>query len=67
MTRTRIESHATSPKLIPTTTRHTPVESTGVCNVYQPLVALYFVLIMNNASNMLRDIEDSPPLRLRRC
>jgi hypothetical protein len=50
MTRTRIESRATFPKLMQTNTQHTPVESSEVCNVYQPLETMYFVLIMNNAS-----------------
>jgi Ca2+-binding EF-hand superfamily protein len=58
MTRARIESLLASfPKLIPTNTQHTSVETTEVRYVYQPLEDLYILLITNKASNILQDIE----------
>src|SRR5580658_8007123 len=51
MTRTRIESLLASfPKLIPTNTQHTSVETADVRYVYQPLEDLYILLITNKAS-----------------
>ncbi|KAF5366311.1 hypothetical protein D9758_005714 [Tetrapyrgos nigripes] len=58
MTRTRIESLLASfPKLIPTNTQHTTVETAEVRYVYQPLEDLYILLITNKASNILLDID----------
>ncbi|KLO20115.1 hypothetical protein SCHPADRAFT_863921 [Schizopora paradoxa] len=58
MTRTRIESLLGSfPKLIPTGSQHTSVETSEVRYVYQPLEDLYILLITNKASNILQDIE----------
>lgn len=58
MTRTRIESLLASfPKLIPTNTQHTSVETAEVRFVYQPLEDLYILLITNKASNILQDID----------
>ncbi|KAL0064799.1 coatomer subunit delta [Marasmius tenuissimus] len=58
MTRARIESLLASfPKLIPTNTQHTSVETADVRYVYQPLEDLYIVLITNKASNILLDID----------
>jgi len=58
MTRTRIESLLASfPKLIPTNTQHTSVETADVRYVYQPLEDLYILLITNKASNILQDID----------
>ena len=58
MSRTRIESLLASfPKLIPTNTQHTSVETPDVRYVYQPLEDLYILLITNKASNILQDID----------
>ena len=58
MSRTRIESLLASfPKLIPTNTQHTSVETRDVRYVYQPLEDLYILLITNKASNILQDID----------
>jgi hypothetical protein len=58
MSRARIESLLASfPKVIPTNTQHTSVETADVRYVYQPLEDLYILLITNKGSNILQDIE----------
>ncbi|KZT08764.1 uncharacterized protein LAESUDRAFT_53433 [Laetiporus sulphureus 93-53] len=58
MTRERIDSLLASfPKLIPTGTQHTSVETEDARYVYQPLEDLYILLITNKASNILQDID----------
>ncbi|KAI0347581.1 hypothetical protein BDW22DRAFT_1349581 [Trametopsis cervina] len=58
MPRARIESLLASfPKVIPTNTQHTSVETSDVRYVYQPLEDLYILLITNKASNILQDID----------
>ncbi|CDO73414.1 hypothetical protein BN946_scf185013.g48 [Trametes cinnabarina] len=58
MSRARIESLLASfPKLIPTGTQHTSVETADVRYVYQPLEDLYILLITNKSSNILQDID----------
>lgn len=58
MTRARVEGLLTSfPKLIPTNSQHTSVETADVRYVYQPLEDLYILLITNKGSNILQDID----------
>jgi len=58
MSQTWIKSLLASfPKLVPTNTQHTSVETPDVRYVYQPLEDLYILLITNKASNILQDID----------
>ncbi|KAF8330777.1 uncharacterized protein EI90DRAFT_3145697 [Cantharellus anzutake] len=58
MPRSRIEGLLSSfPRLIPTNSQHTSVETADVRYVYQPLEELYILLITNKASNILQDID----------
>jgi coatomer subunit delta len=58
MPRSRIDGLLASfPKLIPTNSQHTSVETPDVRYVYQPLEDLYILVITNKASNILQDIE----------
>ncbi|RYR73208.1 hypothetical protein Ahy_A02g007553 [Arachis hypogaea] len=58
MTRMRIEGLlAAFPKLIGTGKQHTYVETENVRYVYQPMEALYLLLITNKQSNILEDLD----------
>lgn len=58
MSRMRIEGLlAAFPKLVGTGKQHTFVENENVRYVYQPIEALYLVLLTNKASNILEDLE----------
>lgn len=58
MPKSRIDSLLTSfPKLIPTNSQHTSVETADVRFVYQPLEELYILVITNKTSNILQDID----------
>ncbi|PWN21111.1 hypothetical protein BCV69DRAFT_282609 [Microstroma glucosiphilum] len=58
MSRSRVESLLSSfPKLLPTGSQHTTIETEHVRYVYQPLEDLYMILITNKSSNILQDID----------
>ncbi|KAK7277227.1 hypothetical protein RIF29_18378 [Crotalaria pallida] len=58
MSRIRIEGLlAAFPKLVGTGKQHTYVETENVRYVYQPIEALYLVLITNKQSNILEDLD----------
>lgn len=58
MSRSRVESLLSSfPKLLPTGSQHTTIETEHVRYVYQPLEDLYMILITNKNSNILQDID----------
>ncbi|OEL13408.1 Coatomer subunit delta-2, partial [Dichanthelium oligosanthes] len=58
MSRSRIEGLlAAFPKLVGTGKQHTYVETENVRYVYQPIEALYLLVITNKQSNILEDLE----------
>ncbi|GAY49091.1 hypothetical protein CUMW_116610, partial [Citrus unshiu] len=58
MSRIRIEGLlAAFPKLVGTGKQHTYVETENVRYVYQPMEALYLLLVTNKQSNILEDLE----------
>jgi hypothetical protein len=58
MSRSRIEGLlAAFPKLVGTGKEHTYVETDNVRYVYQPIEALYLLVITNKQSNILEDLE----------
>ncbi|KNA10314.1 hypothetical protein SOVF_145510 [Spinacia oleracea] len=58
MTRIRMEGLlAAFPKLVGTGKQHTYVETENVRYVYQPIEALYLLVITNKQSNILEDLE----------
>ncbi|KAF5728767.1 coatomer subunit delta [Tripterygium wilfordii] len=58
VTRIRIEGLlAAFPKLLGTGKQHTYVETENVRCVYQPIEALYLLLVTNKQSNILEDLE----------
>jgi len=58
MSRVRIEGLlAAFPKLVGSGKQHTYVETENVRYVYQPMEALYLLLVTNKASNILEDLE----------
>lgn len=58
MSRIRIEGLlAAFPKLVGTGKQHTYVETENVRYVYQPIEALYLLLVTNKQSNILEDLE----------
>ncbi|KAF5742785.1 coatomer subunit delta [Tripterygium wilfordii] len=58
VTRIRIEGLlAAFPKLVGTGKQHTYVETENVRYVYQPIEALYLLLVTNKQSNILEDLE----------
>lgn len=58
MSRIRIEGLlAAFPKLVGTGKQHTYIETENVRYVYQPIEALYLLLITNKQSNILEDLD----------
>ena len=58
MSRIRIEGLlAAFPKLVGLGKQHTYVETENVRYVYQPMEALYLLLVTNKQSNILEDLE----------
>ena len=58
MSRIRIEGLlAAFPKLVGTGKQHTYIETENVRYVYQPIEALYLLLVTNKQSNILEDLD----------
>jgi len=58
MSRIRIEGLlAAFPKLIGTGKQHTYIETENVRYVYQPIEALYLLLVTNKQSNIMDDLD----------
>jgi hypothetical protein len=58
MSRIRIEGLlAAFPKLVGSGKQHTYVETENVRYVYQPMEALYLLLVTNKQSNILEDLD----------
>ena len=58
MSRIRIEGLlAAFPKLIGSVKQHTYVETENVRYVYQPIEAMYLLLVTNKQSNILEDLD----------
>jgi hypothetical protein len=58
MSRIRIEGLLLAfPKLVGTGKQHTYVETENVRYVYQPIEALYLLLVTNKQSNILEDLD----------
>ena len=58
ISRQRMEGYLASfPKLIPVDHQHTIIDTESIRYLYQPLEALYLVLITNKHSNIMEDID----------
>lgn len=58
MSRIRIEGLlAAFPKLVGTGKQHTYIETENVRYVYQPIEALFLLVVTNKQSNILEDLE----------
>ena len=58
MSRVRIEGLLSAfPKLMSSDKQHTFVETENVRYVYQPMEAVYLVLITNKSSNIVEDLD----------
>ena len=58
ISRTRVEGYLASfPKLIPVDHQHTIIDTDQIRYLYQPLEALYLVLLTNKQSNIMEDID----------
>ena len=58
ISRQRIEGYLASfPKLVPVDNQHTIIDTEHIRYIYQPLEALYLLLITNKHSNIMEDID----------